>query len=823
MEQIRSAKTANRSKNIFIRFERFFSFFGGLVLPVAALLVEAFTGMCGGIFFDPIPTFWHGVLIALTPISYFLINLRLRNGVQIKNLELVLLGLVLAISAVYTVLFIPVMPFAVMYTLFSLFLLFIPAVLTILPFAPLAVFLLSLRQFLALRKSNLFPKTGRLYLTGGVVCGCLMLVGLEIPRTVARVGSEQLVGNPKDLVTLRIMRAVGDRTTLLRACYGEFQRNVSRDFLEWLKLTKFNFTPVNVIRSEDQVSPENMRQVYFRVTGEHFGSQKPPKAVNTSIFRSDSDRGGESVGGVVPEVQLESAVLSGSIDAAAALTYMEWTLKFINIDKDDHEARFEMILPSGGVVSRATLWINGEEKEAAVGGRAETRAAYQSVVRVRRDPLLVTTSAPGRVLVQCYPVPRDGKPMKIKLGITAPVSLATLRSGEVALPAISAKNFTVPSGTMNSIWFDSKADLSSDLGLNVERSETARAVRGEIPFIDHEARHLVINVARTEGTNRGWSEDLDSSNVIHQEILETVMPALRRGVVVIDGSAAMKLFAADLAAGIKNAPLGMELAVIIAGDKPYLLDGTLKELTATSREAYARGVFEYSYGGGADNVEALNEAWELAASNVGATIIWIHSEQPVAFPSFEQFVERYRRRPNGPHVISLPVKPGLNKVMEEAELSRFISEDYRLVESVQKISEVLKDLTSVRVVPLVKRSRGVCDENSCIKEQKTSPHLARLLAYDEIRDAINDGKRKIALEQAERYRLVTPVSGAVVLESREDYVRSGLTPPPDGNEGAQIPGVPEPEEWLLIILSVLMLLIISVANKRWKAASWHAI
>ena len=45
------------------------------------------------------------------------------------------------------------------------------------------------------------------------------------------------------------------------------------------------------------------------------------------------------------------------------------------------EARAELALPPGGVVSRVTLWIDGVEREAAFAGRDATRRAYERVVR----------------------------------------------------------------------------------------------------------------------------------------------------------------------------------------------------------------------------------------------------------------------------------------------------------------------------------------------------------------------------------------------------------------------------------------------------------
>ena len=106
------------------------------------------------------------------------------------------------------------------------------------------------------------------------------------------------------------------------------------------------------------------------------------------------------------------------------------------------EARALVDLPSGGVVSRLTLWINGEPREAAFGGRGQVRAAYQEVaVAQRRDPVLVTTAGEDRILMQCFPVPPRGGEMKVRLGITAPLRLASAESGTLELPRFVEVNF----------------------------------------------------------------------------------------------------------------------------------------------------------------------------------------------------------------------------------------------------------------------------------------------------------------------------------------------------------------------------------------------
>ncbi len=64
------------------------------------------------------------------------------------------------------------------------------------------------------------------------------------------------------------------------------------------------------------------------------------------------------------------------------------------------------------------------------------------------------------------------------------------------------------------------------------------------------------------------------------------------------------------------------------------------------------------------------------------------------------------------------------------------------------------------------------------------------------------GSHADAVALASRYQLVTPVSGAVVLETQQDYAAAGLEPVAPGS----VPTIPEPETWALMIVALLALL-----------------
>jgi hypothetical protein len=79
-----------------------------------------------------------------------------------------------------------------------------------------------------------------------------------------------------------------------------------------------------------------------------------------------------------------------------------------------------------------------------------------------------------------------------------------------------------------------------------------------------------------------------------------------------------------------------------------------------------------------------------------------------------------------------------------------------------------------------------------------------LWAFDEVTNLLRlgDGRSSdTAMKLASSYQLVTPLTGAVVLETQEQYQRAGLEPVNPGT----VPTIPEPEEWLLMLSALLVL------------------
>ena len=61
--------------------------------------------------------------------------------------------------------------------------------------------------------------------------------------------------------------------------------------------------------------------------------------------------------------------------------------------------------------------------------------------------------------------------------------------------------------------------------------------------------------------------------------------------------------------------------------------------------------------------------------------------------------------------------------------------------------------------------------------------------------------RPEAIKLAAMYHIITPVSGAVVLETARQYQANSLTPV----DRDSVPTIPEPEAWALLIIALLLI------------------
>ena len=447
---------------------------------------------------------------------------------------------------------------------------------------------------------------------------------------------------------------------MLRACYD--RSGSATDLIGFLFSVK------------NPVPTSEARAIYYRVTGETFDASLPPKRVGGHFIPQDTvefdrNHGSENVGYKLNGLSLSSSRFDASADGDGGVAYMQWTLQFDNDSDVQREARAEIQLPPGGVVSRLTLWVNGQEREAAFAGRGKVREAYQQIaIRERKDPVLVTTAGRDRILVQCFPVQPHGE-MKIRVGITAPLMLDDKAQGKFIFPRFIRRNFLIPDGVRHAFWVEAKTPMASSFKAKTAgwEGESSTTMHGRINDLELSSPESSLTIARGN-VNDMWSKDPFGSRgfVVQQSIQERTPLHMNRIVLVVDTSAPMRKSALEIIEAVRSLPDDVDLKLVLTNIEG--VDDSEQKKVIEGSFAAGRGTSSANFEGGADNLPALLYAWDLAASKPGNNaIVWVHGPQPVEFYSVEELRQRWERRPYGPTLYSVQTKIGSDELEKKLD------------------------------------------------------------------------------------------------------------------------------------------------------------
>jgi len=768
--------------------------FIGAILPAATLVLEAATGMCAGAFFDPIPTVWHMALVAFVPFANGWTWLAVRSGdPRRRDLLGWLNGAAIAIATFHAFIFFPLLLPGVFALLFFGW--------GLLPMSPL----LALIAAVALRRRLRGMSGAEAALPGfwrGLALGFVALALVEAPVTLTRVGTHWAASETRatELAGLRLLRTIGREEQMLRDCYGYNRGAQNMDLLG------------SLFAGGQRVSPEQAREIFYRVTGKAFNSVPAPVVrTGRGVFGElndwtwDEDHGGDKVGGRIRGLSLLGSRLDAVVSPGAAWSYTEWTLEFRNDSDQPREARAQLLLPPGGVVSRLTLWVNGEEREAAFADRSQVRDAYREVAVVkRRDPVLVTTCGPDRVLMQCFPVPSGGGTMKVRLGITAPLLLEQSSEGLIRWPAFLERNFSLREGFNHSLWVEDGEVKATGVKLtSAVNSAGKTSLHGQLSNAELTSPDSVLRVKRDPAARPAWTRDTHSAEpqFIRQTITEQPATTPRRLIVVVDGSRDMQPHLRSIAAALASWTPPSALTVLVAADEVV----ELGKRSARSSDAGAlESLTSWHAVGGQDNVPALIRARELAAAEPGAVVLWLHGPQPAVFASTEPLVQACQRDPAGPRLYELQVTPGPDRVTEKLDGLGGISSVPRLGSVEADLKRRLDSWRSGAKTLTIARE-AVATEAAAQADGAVagSQHLARLWARDEVDRLAAQRKPAEAAKEAARHQLVTSVSGAVVLENQAQFDAAGLRPV----DAQSVPSIPEPSAAAVLLLGGAMLLL----------------
>lgn len=766
-----------------------------LVWPALVVGAELVWHICGGLFFDPMPTHWHLAAILLAILTGGLVWRRNRKDKATDAVESphplwlhMLRGFSMVTTGYLAILQLPLLLMGTFYYF----------MIVIMSFG-LGIFAIPLYLLCAMAAASpllLFFGLLRVRATGrnGIAEACGLLLGfagllaLEGRAVVTRFAGEN--------TSPSFLRTVGSEDTLLKLCYeGQGGRRTMTDTSGYL-VGLLRGTVFGGMAQPGDV--EKWRLLHYRVTGRPFNAKPPPAEMtlsrNAGLFDDlewDPDLGGDGVYARLRGLDLCSSRLDGHVDAASGLGYWEWTMEFNNRTSESKEARMQVLLPPGAVLSKLTLWVNDQPQEAAFAGGDVVAKAYKQVAVVqRKDPVLARWVGPDRIFVQCFPVPA-GRRMKIRLGTTAPLD----PGGRLFFPRFLEQNFGYTKGLATDLWVQGDTRLQVDGITNGSTSHNWREVHGSLPISRQAEASGCVLCPEAVGAPVVWTKDPFAE--AGREILVRTTVAKKpvdsasreKVIIVIDTSKPLEAWKMPILDALKmGGGHGIEIHQVVAATDE---GASLVEFTDLP---------SLTFEGGKDNRAALMMGIETGINTGAATILWLHGPQPVEFGStdgIEQLLERAFRKPR---IVSIELAAGPNRLLEKIGARRWLAPSSSRVADTDDLLPVLRQEarpSSTRYeytrIPLGQQPEGA---------REVWDQLARFHSWQSVIEATDlPGMGTLAA----RYQLVTPVSGAVVLETKEQFQQHGLNQV-DASSTPSIPSIPEPGTSALLLTTVLIAL-----------------
>lgn len=461
------------------------------------------------------------------------------------------------------------------------------------------------------------------------------------------------------------------------------------------------------------------------------------------------------------------------------------------------EALYTFYLPEGAVVTSASLWIEGQEAPALLTTRAKADSAYTTIVGVEtRDPLLVHWQEGNRVTARIFPV-LPGESRRFKIGFTTP--LTQQADGKLRYDNIDFQGpyWQNAEEAIEVVSEDDLASLSAPWSFKADGNSWRHQGKYKSDWsLSFEAPPLASDVFSFNG--RG----------IQLQAYEAGLSPFSPRAVYLDvnrGWSKRELY---------------RLWAALEGQKVYVFTNRMEEVTAANHQRLFRALLKKRF--------SLFPFYQIGKPEQALVITKYSGLTPVlddlSGSDFSARLNDFLQSREGQirlYNLSGELSPYLRSLRDlrlfhyaqgdEAQLQAWLAS--------KQFAAAAEDATSIVNHQAKVRLREVGPSTA---PSRAPDHLLRLFAYNDLLKQIGMdyfNKDRIAerlLAQASEAHVLSPISSLIVLESQADYDRFDIQASEAslGNATVKSSGsVPEPHEWALIALSLLMMLWAS--RSRW--------
>lgn len=488
-----------------------------------------------------------------------------------------------------------------------------------------------------------------------------------------------------------------------------------------------------------------------------------------------------------------SVITNVKLSPEYRIAYTEKTLTVRNNARNkwsSQEAIYTFHLSQGSAVSSLSLWINGKEEKSRLSTKGKADSAYHQVVGVEvRDPSVVHWQEGNTIIVRIFPCTMDEN-RKFKIGITSPMS----KQGNTLIyenAFFEGPDATKALETMQVTTTGNPGSLQLPVVFKEMAKGVYRADRTYLPDWEIACKAPALAPA-------AFSFDGSAYKVSdYQEIYEAFAPE----------SIYLDLNNSWSEAEFRQLwPVIKDRAVYVVNEGSLLTNGTdIIQLNEQNfMEIYQR-MHEQNF--------SLFPISAIKAPDKALIISKSTSSSPnlndLEDCEFGKELSAYCQTPK--HIrfynIGYQLSPYL-KALKEFRVFNYTHGNIANLHQLIAKQQFIKDQEDSATV-VIDNARLMIRKSAGSTTQNAPDHLLRLFAYNDIMKKVGTNfftssyVQPDLINEADQAFIVSPVSSLIVLETRKDYERFGIEESKNSLKNASMKSsgaVPEPQEWLLIVL-----------------------
>lgn len=479
-------------------------------------------------------------------------------------------------------------------------------------------------------------------------------------------------------------------------------------------------------------------------------------------------------------------------DSRLAYTEITMNIAAAEDSRRNQEAIYSFQLPEGSVATSLSLWVNGIERKGVLTTKEKAKKAYKQIVGVEyRDPSLMQWKEGNKVVVRVFPI-NNKTPRIFKCGFTTPLKA---EDNEMSYQSLSIKGPNISNAqTISRIQIvgNTKIDTSKDFelknGFYINQSKGLDDWQAKMPLNKISHNSFV------------WK------NKIYEvkDIQKTVIPFTPSEIILdLNTSWTTKQIESFVNLNKRN------IYVFINGQKTAINKENFKAIQLDFED------FHYS----------LLPLYKLAENSL---IITKSGTFSANFEDLEDsnYLKKIKTETKQRNIkiinISADINPFWQTVKEQKYVDYFQTSLKNSLKMIEQHQFIL--FKTAKNTVNIEPSQISIQENlkDSISKSNGTNHIYRMYAFGKVlEEHVEIQGDTLAnnqyVELAKDANIVTPISSLIVLETDKDYKKNGIDKNVNtlGNASINNDGsVPEPHEWLLIIIGTATLYFYYRKNKK---------